>query len=115
MTPEPEPDDTAESVRRGAALLDRARPDWAREVDTSRLDMADETADILAQLFGDYRTGFWIVTRPLSALQLWTTWEFGFGLREDWQQLANDLRRAEGWEELTGLWRSEIRLRGGKG
>jgi hypothetical protein len=108
-----EPDETAKSVRRGAELLNRVRPGWAGQVDAARLDMADQEADVLAQLFGDYRTGFWTVTRPLSALQLWTTWEFGFGLREGWQHAANDFRRAEGWEELTDLWLAEIRARGG--
>lgn len=41
-------------VARGAELLDRARPGWAREIALDRLDMASFDCCVTGQLFGNY-------------------------------------------------------------
>jgi hypothetical protein len=44
-------------VERGAALLDRARPGWEREVSLDRLAMSSCNRCILGQVYGDYVDG----------------------------------------------------------
>jgi hypothetical protein len=49
--------DAAARVARGAALLDRLRPDWADIVNTDRLTMTDGHYCIVGQLYDGYWEG----------------------------------------------------------
>ncbi len=53
------PYDPAPYVRRGAALLDRVRPDWVEFIpdDLDLLDMARPRACVLGWIYGDYTAG----------------------------------------------------------
>ena len=46
-----------ECVTRGAEMLDRQRPEWYREIDMARLNIASGKDCICGQLFGDYGVG----------------------------------------------------------
>lgn len=84
--------DLAARVRRGAALLDRKIPGWAKKIDAHRIEIHCCYNCILGQLYGHYDDGF-------HALGLWSGCENGFnGLLGE--------RRA-----LADLWRREIAAR----
>jgi hypothetical protein len=97
-------------VANGAALLDRARPNWAREIAQDELAMATCDQCILGQLYGDYRVGFRMVLEPLPSRYLFAATDFGFTLpgeeQPDWGR-ETLLRFAA----LAEAWRSEIRRR----
>jgi hypothetical protein len=57
MTENATTDDLAARVRRGAELLDRRRPDWAREIAPDRLAMDSCYECILGQIFGWFWDG----------------------------------------------------------
>jgi hypothetical protein len=90
-------------VERGAALLDRARPGWEREISLDDLAMSRCDHCILGQLYGQYWTGVQAV-RPLvfgeSRSAMWKT-EHGFTL-----PLSDG---SFGW--LADAWRALIRRR----
>jgi hypothetical protein len=50
--------DAAARVARGAALLDREKPDWAARVNLSRLDLADPSLCVLGQVHGSAAGAF---------------------------------------------------------
>jgi len=84
-----------ERVACGAALLDRAWPGWADQVDPDRLTMADGDSDVLGQLYGH-------VDRGLAALGDPDAVAHGFDLDAD-----DDA----GYPALTDAWRAAIRHR----
>lgn len=47
----------SDNVDRGAAFLDRRRPDWRDKVDVSTLDMSHGSWCVLGQVFGSYSEG----------------------------------------------------------
>lgn len=46
-----------ETVRRAAALLDKARPGWENEIDTETVDLLSSKDCVLGQVYGDFSTG----------------------------------------------------------
>lgn len=51
------PQSVADRVAKGAALLDRELPDWAREIDLERLDITQVDDCILGQLYTSWADG----------------------------------------------------------
>lgn len=101
-------------VARGAALLDVIRPGWSARINDDELAMESCTDCILGQLFGDYSSGWWVVTRPLSARHLFSAADHGFTL------MAHEQNHGEWSPEvdarfglLADAWRAEVRARTG--
>lgn len=84
----------------GAKLLDVLKPGWAQRIDLDRLDLADCSACVLGQLFGDFGVG---------AERLFT-------MRPDTFNAAKECGFdkdgfAESWSSLNVSWRNEITKR----
>jgi hypothetical protein len=108
MTHTDETIDYAARVRRGAALLDRVRPGWAREIDRDRLAMESCDRCILGQLWGDYMDGFRELVRPLDSRILFSAADHGFTLPLREQTGPWTMNR---FAALADAWRDEIRKR----
>ena len=86
-----------ERVAAGAALLDRARPGWAAQVDAGRLDLFQhDHTDVLGQLYGHFDRGLAALAHPDAAA-------LGFDLDAD----EDDA----GYPALTACWRAAVRRR----
>lgn len=91
--------DYAARVAKGVALLDEKRPGWERELDLDRLDIADGTSCVTAQLSGQ---NSWLTGMNQLGLEIETYEEHGFRAPdEEWV-----LRDAYG--TLNALWREVI-------
>jgi hypothetical protein len=108
MTHTDETIDYAARVRRGAALLDRFRPGWAREIDCDRLAMESCDSCILGQLWGDYMDGFRELVRPLDSRVLFSAANHGFALFWREQMSPWTMNR---FAALADAWCDEIRRR----
>jgi hypothetical protein len=97
-------------VANGATLLDRVRPNWAREIAQDELAMATCDQCILGQLYGDYRVGFRKVLEPLSSRELFAASDLGFTLPGE-EQLNGGRKTLRCFATLAEAWRSEIRRR----
>jgi hypothetical protein len=86
-----------ERVARGAALLDRAWPGWAAQVDPDRLTMADGDSDVLGQLYGHLNRGLAALGDPDAVAH-------GFDLDADADDDAAD-------PALAACWRAEVTRR----
>lgn len=90
-----------DAVAAGAALLDAKRPEWASQIDTMILDMADGDRCILGQLSGDYSSA-------VAWLEIDFGSDFGFNLPND-DYFAPDIDARWAW--LHELWVGEIDAR----
>jgi len=107
----------AERVAAGAAVLDRHRPGWHRQIDLACLDARrDDYLDVLSQLYGDFEHGasalyeaangsgaadVWGLTSPTSC---WAR-DYGFDIDTPaWDVLG-------AYAELADQWRAEIARR----
>lgn len=53
-------------IEKGAALLNEKKPHWYDDIDLGSLELADDTACVLGQLFGAYEDGVkYLFTEPL--------------------------------------------------
>lgn len=97
-------------VNRGAELLDRVRPGWAREIAADELAM--ETCDrcLLGQLYGDYHIGFRAVLTSSDSRNLYRAGNFGFTLY-DLEQLNDGPYVMARFAGLADAWRAAIRGR----
>jgi hypothetical protein len=92
--------DYSARVARGAALLDRIRPSWAREIKLDVFDMGLCSKCVLGQLYGLYDDG-------LDALGLISgdRAEYIYGFN------SSSLTQMASYAALTTAWRAEIRKR----
>lgn len=74
------------AVKRGAALLDEANPEWFRSISVADLHIQSDISCILAQLYGDYLTG-------LHALGIDHGSPYGFVVGHAYTEHAEDLWR----------------------
>lgn len=97
------------AVARGAAMFDAILPDWAEEIDVSRLNMSDSCNCIGGQLCGveghafgyeDLADSF----RDSSGLLA----SYGFCLPPSSPTGFSYWHRQSEWEKLTRLWKQEI-------
>lgn len=88
---------TAERVRRGAELLDEARPGWHREVRPGEIRMGSNEDCVLGQLYGHFQFG-------RKALGLSPAWPLGF------DGTATEYGTG-GYADLAACWRAEIEAR----
>jgi hypothetical protein len=97
-------------VKKGAILLDQVVPGWFDLIDTDLLDMTSDTKDILGQIYGDFKHGFWIITRPLPSDQLFSAADHGFTLYDNEQDTRVDDRDLiiGRFKVLEALWKQEI-------
>jgi hypothetical protein len=101
-------------VERGAALLDRARPGWEREVSPDRLAILSCTDCLLGQLYGHSVCGVREVCDALSTpsnLFMFSLWKHGFDLSvgEYFDTAADAQMRYS--DALADAWRALIRRR----
>jgi hypothetical protein len=95
-------------VRRGAALLDRIRPGWWREIVPDRLATESCACCILGQLYGGYITG-WIAIRPAACRPgIVPPSAYGFNLTVLEETALHAPAR---FAALTDAWRAEIAAR----
>ena len=59
-----------ERVRRGAALLDQHRDEWAEKIDLDRLSMSSRCGCVLGQIHGSYANGLNLVGETWRRLKL---------------------------------------------
>jgi hypothetical protein len=90
-------------TRRGAKLLDRERPGWAKIVKLSALDMECCSRCVLGQLYGHFVAG-------LASLQVD---EFEGGFNDDRAVLDRESRKRS-MAALDASWRRRIRERRAK-
>jgi hypothetical protein len=93
----------AEKVAFGAAELDRVRPNWFQEIDTTILDLFSNFTCILGQLYGTYGAG-----------RFANDWEGEDAVLRGFVVLCSDkyncfCDRQEA--ALRGLWKAEISAR----
>lgn len=103
--------DYAARVKRGAELLDRERPGWAREIDVHRLEVNSHCNCVLGQVYGTFLSGCFALGTHEEAengfLVTFRSPDFGFSL---WgSETANG--RMAAYAELDRLWIAEIRAR----
>ena len=104
-------------VARGAALLDRAAPGWAEQINLDRLAMQTCDRCILGQIYGDYALGFRAAIAGEDSQTLFSPADHGFMLRladdEYDSPILNDLLDIR-FRALADAWRAEIAKRAGQ-
>lgn len=108
-------DTYAARVARGAALLDEARPGWAREIAPDAIRMASCNGCILGQLYGEYVAGFRAVLAPQSNRRRFSASAHGFTLPPDEQDASSVDEAMARFAALADAWRDAIRERVGGG
>ena len=78
-------------VRRGAALLDKMQPGWAKQINTTTLEMGSSCDCILGQLYGDYIDG----AKAIGLCSIYQRIHYGFST-------------CGKWSDLDRLWKSEV-------
>jgi hypothetical protein len=58
------------AVERGVALLDKAKPDWARRIDLPTLDLGNIKFCMLGQIYGDFGDGREKLSETLTKLRI---------------------------------------------
>jgi hypothetical protein len=91
----------------GAALLDRHRPSWARQVDPAQLDMEDCRVDVLGQLYGWFGTGTAALAPGLGEAEA-DAWTVAYGLDLDDTDLRPSDAFVDPFRVLTDAWRAEV-------
>lgn len=56
-------------VRRGAKLLDKARPGWEKDINLQKLQLSNTAQCMLGQLYGDYTEGKGLLASALEAVR----------------------------------------------
>ncbi len=85
-------------VARGAAFMDRERPDWENNVDLSTLNLADNEQCILGQRYGEYGIGTIVL-----GLSMRRQYRYGF--------IATRAGGCAEYPDLTEAWAHEIIIR----
>jgi hypothetical protein len=91
--------DYAARVAKGVALLDEKRPGWERELDLDRLDIADGTRCVTAQLSGK---DSWLTGMRQLGLEIETYTEHGFRAPDE------EYEQGDPYATLNTLWREVI-------
>ena len=94
--------ETSTRVALGAAVLDEYRPDWAYEIDSVTLDMADPAHCIIGQLYGGN------YTTPMENLAALDGMEDEYNACLWAERNGFDVDMDNSYEELQKAWRLEI-------
>jgi hypothetical protein len=101
-------------VKRGAAVLDERRPEWAGAVALDRLAMDSCDRCVLGQLYGSYWEGVPALANALPRCFRFSSAEHGFTLfdrEQDFRDEAGHIDVMDRFAALADLWRAEVRAR----
>lgn len=102
-------------VAKGAALLDRVRPGWEREIVADRLAMQSCELCVFGQLYGDYASG----VNMLDDMTSEDPSDYGFDIPDRVLGFGESSRvyvlgfgeSSHAYEALADAWRAEVRRR----
>lgn len=100
-------DRAARAASKGAALLDREKPEWFRKVDTYHLEMQYCHKCVLGQVFADYNRGLEAIDLEEFDVNGLDDSHYGFALNE----YDDAYFGLSAWMELGRAWRMEIQKR----